>query len=171
MNQRAATPDDAGALAELGARAFTAKFGAMYAAEDLAAYLVTAHTPDVVAAELANDAMRVAVVERHGVLAGFCKLHLRGGWPEYARGERAAELKQLYTDPMLVGSGIGGTLMQWALNTVRALGADEIQLSVWSGNHGAQRFYERHGFAKVADVHFWVGTHRDEEFLFSLPLA
>ena len=51
------------------------------------------------------------------------------------------------------------------------IGADEMQLSVWSGNHGAQRFYARYGFEKVADVHFWVGAHRDDEFLLSLMLV
>ena len=42
-----------------------------------------------------------------------------------------------------------------------------MQLSVWSGNDGAQRFYARHGFAKVADVTFRVGEQIDEEFLFA----
>ena len=49
-------------------------------------------------------------------------------------------------------------------------GADEVQLSVWSGNTGAQRFYRRYGFEKVADIDFWVGRQRDDEFLFALVL-
>ena len=52
----------------------------------------------------------------------------------------------------------------------RAFGADEIQLSVWSGNDGAQRFYRRYGFEKVADIDFWVGQQRDEEHLFAKML-
>ena len=58
-------------------------------------------------------------------------------------------------------------LMDWALAEAGALGADEIQLSVWSGNTDAQRFYQRYGFARVADTHFWVGEQCDEEFLFA----
>jgi len=80
------------------------------------------------------------------------------------------ELKQLYTAPDKTGSGIGAALMEWAEAQARQFGADEIQLSVWSGNHGAQRFYARHGFAKVADTEFWVGSQRDEEFLFARML-
>jgi ribosomal protein S18 acetylase RimI-like enzyme len=45
-----------------------------------------------------------------------------------------------------------------------------MQLSVWSGNEGAQRFYARYGFAKVADVTFRVGEQVDHEFLFSRML-
>ena len=60
--------------------------------------------------------------------------------------------------------------MRWALDEARAWGADAIQLSVYSENHGAQKFYRRYGFDKVADIDFWVGNHRDDEFLFELRL-
>jgi ribosomal protein S18 acetylase RimI-like enzyme len=60
--------------------------------------------------------------------------------------------------------------MDWIMDHARARGADEVQLSVWSGNPGAQRFYARYGFSKVADIHFMVGSHRDEEFLFARML-
>ncbi|MEO6092256.1 MAG: GNAT family N-acetyltransferase [Novosphingobium sp.] len=164
---RPATASDAEALAAFGARAFVAKFGTLYASEDLATHLRKAHSPAAVAAEIASPAMRIALAERDGALTGYCKLVLRGGWPEHARGLRPIELKQLYTDPALTGLGIGSALTRWAFVTARECGADEIQLSVWSGNHDAQRFYARHGFVKLADVGFWVGDQRDEEYLFS----
>jgi hypothetical protein len=41
---------------------------------------------------------------------------------------------------------------------------------VWSENRAAQRFYARYGFAKIADIGFMVGSHRDEEFLLELRL-
>ena len=52
----------------------------------------------------------------------------------------------------------------------RGWGGDAVQLSVFSENFGAQRFYRRHGFAHVAEIDFWVGNHRDHEFLYELPL-
>jgi len=60
--------------------------------------------------------------------------------------------------------------MDWALAEALGFGADEVQLSVWSGNHGAQRFYRRYGFEHVADIEFWVGEQCDEEFLFAKML-
>ena len=57
-----------------------------------------------------------------------------------------------------------------SLDEARSRGADEMQLSVWSGNDGAQRFYARYGFAKVADIYFMVGKQADEEFLFARML-
>ena len=164
---RPALPADASALAALGRDSFVAKFGAMYRAEDLAAFLAQMHADAVVAREIAKPDVRYCLVERDGALAGYGKLGLGCGWPEHARGSHAIELKQLYAAPGATGGGIGSALMDWALGEARALGADEIQLSVWSGNTDAQRFYHRYGFARVADTHFWVGEQRDDEFLFA----
>ena len=43
-------------------------------------------------------------------------------------------------------------------------------LSVYSENFGAQRFYQRYGFAKIADITFKVGDHYDPEYLYELKL-
>ena len=65
---------------------------------------------------------------------------------------------------------LGAALMDWAIAEARGSGADALQLSVFSENFGAQRFYHRYGFGKVADIDFWVGNHRDHEFLYELKL-
>lgn len=167
MDLRTATPDDAAALAKLGHDSFVAKFAHLYTPEDLAFFLSTAHTEDKVAGEIVDPNMRVMLAERDGVLLGYCKLVMLCGWPEHARGQRAIELKQLYTASEATGQGIGSVLMDWALGEAAAFGADEVQLSVYAHNPGAQKFYARYGFAKVADIHFMVGQQRDEEFLFA----
>jgi len=171
MILRDATLEDASAVAEVGAAAFCAAFAHLYNAEDLAAFLAATHTPAKVAAEIADPAMRVRLaVDEADRLLGFCKLVMACGWPEHARAASAIELKQLYLDPAITGRGIGGALMAWALDEAAAHGVGEMQISVWSGNHGAQRFYARHGFAKMADIFFMVGRQRDEEFLFAKVL-
>jgi ribosomal protein S18 acetylase RimI-like enzyme len=172
MILRDAQPEDAPAIAALGGEAFCAAFAHLYCAEDLDAFLVASHSPAKAAAEIADAAMRVHVaIGDAGELLGFCKLIMACGWPDHARAERAIELKQLYTDPGATGRGIGAALMDWALAQAVAEGAGEMQLSVWSENLGAQRFYTRYGFEKVADIHFMVGQQRDEEFLFARLLV
>ncbi|MCW1401320.1 GNAT family N-acetyltransferase [Novosphingobium sp. MW5] len=167
MILRAATPDDIPALSRLGIDSFVEKFGHMYTPQDLATFLEEAHSPEALAGELANPARLYRLAERDGVLVGYCKLGLKCGFPEYARGQNVLELKQLYTAPGQTGGGIGKALMEWAMGEFEARGADEVQLSVWSGNDGAQRFYARYGFSKVADITFRVGDQLDEEFLFA----
>lgn len=170
MDLREAGPTDAAALAELGARSFTAKFGELYRPEDLANFLAEAHSQENVAAEIANPAMPIMLAIEGGHLLGYCKLKLGCGWPDHARGEKVIELKQLYTDPQATGRGIGAKLMNWALAKARVEGADEIQLSIYSENPGAQKFYQRYGFEKVGDIFFMVGEKRDDEFLYALTL-
>lgn len=170
VHLRPASSEDIAALSALGCDSFVAKFGHMYRSEDLAAFLAEIHSPEAVTAEMNAPGRLYRVAEMDHRLVGYCKLGLSCGWPEHARGARVMELKQLYTDPAMTGHGIGAALMDWALDEARARGADEMQLSVWSGNHGAQKFYTRYGFSKVADITFLVGEHVDEEFLFARML-
>jgi ribosomal protein S18 acetylase RimI-like enzyme len=164
---RPANVADIPALSRLGIDSFVEKFGHMYRPEDLATFLGQTHSLAAVEAELAKPDRLYRLAERDGELVGYCKLGLTCGFPEYARGRNAMELKQLYTAPASTGLGIGKALMDWATATLHERGADEIQLSVWSGNFGAQRFYSRFGFSKVADITFAVGEQLDEEFLFA----
>ncbi|HKT85283.1 MAG TPA: GNAT family N-acetyltransferase [Novosphingobium sp.] len=170
MELRLARAADAARLAELGARSFTVKFGQLYRRGDLSAYLAESHSEAAVAGEIADPDMHVMLALDGERLLGFCKLVMDCAWPEHARGSKAIELRQLYTDPDATGRGIGTRLMDWALEEARRFGADEIQLSVYSENHGAQKFYARYGFEKIADTYFMVGQHRDEEFLFARML-
>lgn len=171
MDIRIARPADAASLARLGTDSFVAKFGHLYKPEDLSGFLEGSHSEAKVAREIADPRLRVALAEQGGNLLGFCKLVMDCGWPDHARGTRVIELKQLYTAPDATGQGIGARLMDWAFEEAGAHGADEIQLSVYADNPGAQKFYARHGFEKVADIHFMVGEQRDEEFLFAKVLT
>jgi len=170
MILRPATTADVPALAQLGRDSFVAKFGTLYRPEDLAAFLAESFADAAIAVEVANPARIYCLAEHDGMLAAYCKLSLICGFPEHARGSHVIELKQLYTAPDATGGGIGSRMMDWALAEATRHRADEMQLSVWSGNHDAQRFYARFGFAKVADVTFRVGEQLDEEFLFALML-
>ncbi len=167
ISMRPAESFDVPALSRLATDSFVAKFGHLYRPLDLSAFLAEAMSEAAIAAELANPHRLYRLAEIEGRLAGYCKLGLACGFPQHARSAHVLELKQLYTDPEMTGHRIGSALMDWAMAECAARGAEEIQLSVYCDNTGAQRFYKRYGFDKVADVHFWVGAHRDDEFLYS----
>lgn len=170
MVLRPAFLQDVPALASLGRSAFIASFGHLYRQEDLGAFLEKVYSHQAIADDVTHARRAVHTAWQDDRLVGFCKLGLDCRWRQYARRSNVIELMQLYADPALTGRGIGAALMQWVLATARERGAGEIQLSVWSENFDAQRFYTRYGFEKVADVDFWVGNHRDDEFLFALLL-
>lgn len=162
-----ARPDDVAALAALGRDSFVAKFGHLYSAADLASVLATVHAPEAVAARIADPLRGYRLAWDGDDLLGYVQVGYACTWPEFARRDRALELKQLYTAPAATGRGIGSILMGWALADLAGAGANEVQLSVWSGNTDAHRFYARHGFEHVGDTTFPVGEQIDEEFLFA----
>ncbi|MEO6153922.1 MAG: GNAT family N-acetyltransferase [Croceibacterium sp.] len=169
---RPATQADAAALAKLATEAFVAAFGPLYRPEDLAAFLAEYRTSDRYRDRLRDPATLIHLVEDGARLAGYCVI-VRGHGNDdrpLPRPVRPVFLSQLYTDPAMTGHGYGAALLEWAIAEARGWGADAIQLSVFSENFGAQRFYQRYGFSKVANIEFWVGNHRDAEFLYELAL-
>lgn len=172
MNLRLAVPADAEALAELGRRSFTAAFGHLYRPEDLAAFLAEYRTPEKFRSHIADPPTLIEVAEVEGRLAAYCLIVRGHGFDEQPgpRPERPVFLSQLYCAPDMTGRGLGAALMDWAISAARAWKADALQLSVFSENYGAQQFYQRYGFAHVADIDFWVGSHRDHEFLYELKV-
>lgn len=171
MILRRALASDAPALAALGRDSFVGAFGHLYREEDLAVFLAAHKTDAAYSKSLADPRRRIAVAEIDGALAGFCILAQPSEFAAHSHAARPLALQQLYTAPARTGQGIGARLMDWALAEARALDADAIQLSVWSGSFAAQRFYARYGFARIGDIDFMVGSHRDDEFLLELRLA
>lgn len=170
MIYRAATLADAAPLAKLGAETFVAAFGDLYTPHDLANFLAEVHNPEAVAEEIAGESCTHRLVEVDGALVAFCKLRYPTKFGEYTDARNPIELAQLYALPGYTGSGIGARLMDWALEVARDGGHDAIMLSVYAENFGAQRFYQRYGFGKIADITFKVGDHFDPELLYELKL-
>lgn len=170
LTLRPATPADVPALSALAIESFIAKFGPLYSAADLASFLAESLEEEPIAAELAKSDRVYRLAESAGRLVGYCKIGLTSGFPEHARGNKVMELKQLYTASDATGMGIGGKLMNWAMDQFTSRGADEVHISVYAGNLDGHRFYERYGFEKVADITFKVGEQYDPEFLFAKML-
>jgi diamine N-acetyltransferase len=175
ITYRGAVAGDINTLAKLGRDSFIAAFEHLYSAENLNLFLNDVYSVDAIADDMANPDRLYQVAETDGRMVGYCKLGLTTGFGDDLDdshvGRRAMDLKQLYLAGGNTGSGIGGALMQWALSQGRARGYDDVLLSVWSENYGAQRFYQRYGFTKIADIFFMVGNHRDDEFLYRLALT
>jgi ribosomal protein S18 acetylase RimI-like enzyme len=170
MDLRPAFLDDVPALARLGRESFCAAFEHLYRPEDLAVFLEQAYSEQAVGGEVAGEECIHRLAWEGEALIGYCKMRRPSWYVEHSDAANPIALGQLYTDPTMTGRGIGAALMDWALSLAREDGHDAIQLSVWSENYGAQKFYQRYGFAKIADIDFWVGNHRDDEFLYELRL-
>jgi len=167
---RDAELSDAAALGALGRKAFCAAFEHLYTPDNLSAFLDRTYGEEPVVKEIADPAYIHQLAFDGDALTGFCKMNYPASYEGHSDAANPIVLCQLYTDPARTGEGIGAALMDWALSLAREKHCDAVQLSVWSENFGAQRFYQRYGFAKIADIFFWVGDHRDDEFLYELRL-
>ena len=167
-NLRRAAPADAATLSEIGSATFVETFGHLYRPDDLAAFLAESHSPAACAAALADPRYAVWLLEEGGraigyALAGPCGLP----HPDVRDGD--GELKRLYLRADAQNGGAGGQLFDAALAWLERDGPRQLWISVWSENHGAQRFYARRGFAKAGEYEFVVGRQRDHEFIFRRP--
>ena len=168
--RRATAAADAETLAALSIETFTETFGHMYAADDLRDYL-----RDTYAAELYRDGLdeqgnAAWLLENDAgkatgyAYAGPAKL------PHATVQAGDMELKRLYLLSSAQNGGWGAKLFAQAEAWMRANGPTSIWIGVWSGNEGAQRFYARHGYAKVGEYLYPVGEARDLEFILRKPI-
>jgi ribosomal protein S18 acetylase RimI-like enzyme len=77
------------------------------------------------------------------------------------RDGKSSELKQIYVLASEYGTGLGRSLYEHAIDTVRAAGSAWVWLNVSDINYRAQAFYSKLGFQKlgVGPV-FQVGSER-----------
>ncbi len=172
---RRATAAAAAAPAGIGAETFTITFGHLYPPEDLAAFLDDSHSQAAYAKLLADPRYGLWLLEDGAsgdsaravgfAVAGPC------GLPHADVAPEDGELKRLYLLPEVQNGGWGAKLFAEAIEWLQREGRHRIWISVWSENFGAQRFYARHGFAKVAEYEFPVGRQRDIEFMYRRDAA
>jgi ribosomal protein S18 acetylase RimI-like enzyme len=162
---RRAGPDDAPALAALGAATFTETFGHLYPPADLHAFLVGSHSVDAWTRVLTDPQRAVwlaALADRPPVgfiAVGACKLPIENREPT------AGEVQQLYVLARHHNLRLGSRLMDVGLEWLESRGRAPLYVGVWSENLGAQRFYRRYGFDKVGEYGFPVGKSVDREFI------
>jgi GNAT superfamily N-acetyltransferase len=144
---RRAGPGDAEAAAELWLRARRAATGAIPA---------PVHTDAEVREWFASHVLPRCELwlaeDEDGGLAGI--LVLEGEW-----------LEQLYVDPERTGRGIGSRLLDLA----KRERPDGLKLWAFVSNVGAQRFYERHGFAEQERTDGSGNEERSPDILYAWP--
>lgn len=96
---------------------------------------------------LGDDRDLLVAVDPAGTIVGLLLL----GWEESAR-RRFAVLEDVAVDPSMRSLGIGERLLASAEARVAERGIDWLFLESGLHNHGAHRFFERHGFATVSHV-------------------
>ena len=161
---RRAKADDAGLLAELGARTFSETFAADNTAENMAAYLASSFNLAQQTIELADPAATFLIAEVGRVAAGYAKLHA-GKPAKEIEGAEPVELVRFYVSREWLGRGVGEALMSACVAEAREAGHETIWLGVWQRNPRAQAFYQKWNFRVVGEHAFQLGSDLQTDIL------
>lgn len=167
---REATGADADALAEAGRRLFTAAYGNISGADDLAAHVDDYFSLKVVVSELASEDVHYHLAMDGDAIAGFIKLR-SGAIPDDVPLSNGIEVQQLYVAPDQQRKGIGRLLTNRAVSVTTEQGADGLWLSVWQEADWAVKFYRGYGYHTVGTADFWLGKSHFTDYLMCLPFA
>lgn len=92
----------------------------------------------------AEPAQHLLVAERDGDLVGTMQLFVLHGLA--SRGSTRVQIESVRIASGARGSGLGTSMMRWAIEFARAAGASTVQLTSHASRSDAHRFYERLGF-------------------------
>ena len=161
---RRANRDDAGLLAELGARTFYETFAADNTSEDMSVYLAASFGLEHQKSELMDPSSTFLIATVGDIEAGYAKL--RGGEaPEGIEGMKPVELVRLYVSREWLGRGVGEALMRACIDDARRTGHETIWLGVWERNGRAQAFYRKWNFREVGEHIFQLGSDLQRDIL------
>lgn len=162
ITYRDATPADLTAIDRVFRTSFCQTFAHLYRPEDLAEFLGK-FTPEAWSDEFNDPRYRFRVAEDDGEVVGYVKLGPSALPIDTSR--RAVELRQIYVLQDHHGSGLAKTLTEWAIDKMREERFEELYLTVYTDNHRARRFYDRHGFEAVGRYDFMVGSQADHDII------
>ncbi len=170
LNIRRAKVDDAGLLAELGARTFSETFAADNNPADMAAYLASAFSEAQQAAELADPHSVFLIAENIGVAVGYAMLR-SGTVLDSVTDNKPIELVRLYVSSDHLGRGVGAALMRVCINEARRHGHQTLWLGVWEHNDRAQAFYRKWNFHEVGTHIFELGDDAQTDILMERKIS
>ncbi|MET1754243.1 GNAT family N-acetyltransferase [Novosphingobium sp. RD2P27] len=163
---RHAGPDDASALALVGAATFLETFAGAIDGPAIVAHCAANHAAESYAGLFAKGAQAWLGEVEGGAPVGYALI----AKPELdAARPGDIELKRIYTLSRYHGSGLGGAMMAAAV--AGASGHERLLLGVKADNHRAIAFYRKQGFDPIATRQFNVGGKLYDDLVLARPLA
>jgi ribosomal protein S18 acetylase RimI-like enzyme len=167
---RQAGIDDAERLALIGGATFLETFAGLLQGDAIVAHCANEHGAQAYRALLADErsAAWVAETQAGGAPVGYALVTV----PKLAQaGPGDLELKRIYSFSRMHGTGLGAALMGRAVRHAEEAGAERLLLGVFVGNLRALAFYRRHGFEKIGERRFRVGTQDCEDVVLAKVLG
>jgi len=154
---------DLPALRQLSIDSFRNAYAAFNTPANMAHYLLENFSEEKMREELSDRKLCFLLASDNERLVGYVKLNLHPG----ARGgaENPVEIARLYTEPTLIGKGIGKQILHAVDAYAKTNGHDAVCLDVWQKNFRAINFYQREGFSICGTTRFVLGEDIQDDFI------
>ena len=161
--------DDLHELRELSISTFYETFSPMNTPEDMENYLATSFDEAKFRRELSDSNTEFFFVYSGEELAGYMKLNEAPSQSD-VNDKASLEIERIYVLSKYQGEGLGALLMDKAISTARERDKEYIWLGVWEKNEKALVFYKKHGFHKIGEHSFVIGSDIQTDHLMRLDL-
>ncbi|KAA8810842.1 GNAT family N-acetyltransferase [Lactobacillus crispatus] len=158
------TTSDVEKLQKVSRETFKATFDPYTAPNDMARFLEEDYETVKLVKEIENPNSRFYFLMVQNEIAGYLKINVGDAQTEHLR-ENALEVERIYLRSSFQHCGLGNVLLDFAEKTARKEGKDYMWLGVYEKNVPAQHFYKRHGFSKVSQHIFQVGSDPQTDWL------
>lgn len=158
------TTSDVEKLQKVSRETFKATFDPYTAPNDMVRFLEEDYETVKLVKEIENSNSRFYFLMVQNEIAGYLKINVGDAQTEHLR-ENALEVERIYLRSSFQHRGLGNVLLDFAEKTAREEGKDYMWLGVYEKNVPAQHFYKRHGFSKVSQHTFQVGSDPQTDWL------
>ena len=158
------TTSDVEKLQKVSRETFKATFDTYTAPNDMVRFLEEDYETVKLVKEIENPNSRFYFLMVQNEIAGYLKINVGDAQTEHLR-ENALEVERIYLRSSFQHRGLGNVLLDFAEKTAREEGKDYMWLGVYEKNVPAQHFYKRHGFSKVSQHTFQVGSDPQTDWL------
>ncbi len=165
-----AIPEDLEELQDLAKRTFSDAYGPMNTEADMRLYMEIGFSDKKMRGELNNPDSLFYLIRLDGKAVAYLKVNFAGAQTNLGDA-KSLEIERIYVLRELQGRQLGQMLLDKAREVALENGLDYIWLGVWQKNHGAIRFYERHGFRIFDTQTFTLGADEQEDWLMRWDLA
>jgi GNAT superfamily N-acetyltransferase len=160
---RPADLDDINTIGFLAQQIWPDTYGDILSAEQLKYMLKLIYSPRALRRQMVDEHQQFLILERAEEPIGFASWSAMSNPGVY-------KLHKLYVQTGRQGKGLGRTLLQFILETIRPEGAGKLRLNV-NRHNKARQFYERMGFTVIGEEDIDIGHgYFMNDFIMEIPV-
>lgn len=170
-NVREASVEDVGRLALVGSATFLETFAGVLDGSAIVAHCEAEHSSGAYSGYLRSGGKAWIAEAREGAAPVGFALVGSSSLPGTDPNGGDLELKRIYTLSGFHGTGLGAALLAEVVKYAVREKARRLLLGVYAGNRRAMAFYNKQGFAPIADRRFRVGDRDYDDVVFAKGIA